>query len=69
MYKDYLTVIIIPLFNIVFGTFCILTGFKIYKPFRKEIAEAHHKKYDTFFKIGGFGMLIWGIVNLISNFN
>lgn len=64
--NDNLTSLIIPAFNIVIGIIGILIGFKIYKPFKKDKAEAYHKKYSLFFTIGGVGMLIWGIINLLK---
>jgi hypothetical protein len=48
-------------FNILLGTVFILLGFKIYKPFRKDNAEAMYKKYVNLFRFGGIALLIWGL--------
>lgn len=68
MDKDLLN-LIIPTFNILAGIIGLLIGFQQYKPFRKEVAENYHKKYGIFFKLGGIGMLLWGIVNLLMMFS
>ena len=52
-------------FNVILGTVFILIGFRIYKPFKKEKAEEMNKKYGTFYKLAGVGLIIWGLVKII----
>lgn len=60
---------IIPVFNIIAGTIGLLIGFGVYKPFKKDKAEMYEKKFGLFFKIGGIGMLLWGIINLLMMYS
>ncbi len=53
-----------PFFNIIMGIIGILIGFEYYKPFKKDLADKYHNKYGTFFKLGGIGMLTWGLIKL-----
>lgn len=55
---------IVPVFNIVFGLIMFLTGSEKIKPFKKE-KEANFKKYNWFFKLGGIGIIIWGLIKLL----
>lgn len=55
---------IIPVFNIIAGIVGALIGFKVYKPFKKDKAEMYDKKFGLFFKIGGIGMFLWGMIKL-----
>jgi hypothetical protein len=55
---------IIPVFNIIFGLIMFLTGIEKIKPFKEE-KEADFKKYKLFFILGGIGMFIWGLINLL----
>jgi hypothetical protein len=52
-------------FNLVLGIIAILIGFKIYKPFIKEREEEVYKKYIYLFRIGGFGLVIWGLIKIV----
>lgn len=57
--------------NIFIGTFMTLIGFKIYNPvkkkFDKEKEEEWYNKFGTFFKIGGLIMVVFGIIQTMSN--
>ncbi len=53
---------IFPIFNTILGLICLLIGFKVYKPFKGERRQALY----NFFIIGGFGLIIWGIINLFG---
>lgn len=51
-------------FNLVLGTIFILIGFKIYKPFKGEEGEVKFQKMKTFYRLGGIGLVIWGLVKI-----
>ena len=53
-------------FNIVIGTMCILIGFKIYRPFKKEKEKEIYDKYLNLYRYGGIGILIWGLIRVFS---
>jgi FtsH-binding integral membrane protein len=55
-----------PVFNVFLGTVFLLTGLKIYRPFKKEKEDAMMKKFKTFYIIGGFGLIVWGLVKLFQ---
>ena len=43
-----------------------LIGFKIYRPFRKEIEADTYKKYGDLFKYGGTATIAWGFILLFK---
>jgi hypothetical protein len=51
-------------FNILLGTIFILIGFKIYKPFKGEEGEKKFQKMKTFYRLGGIGLVIWGLIKI-----
>jgi hypothetical protein len=51
-------------FNLALGTICILIGFKIYKPFKGEEGEKKFHKMKTFYRLGGIGLVIWGLIKI-----
>jgi hypothetical protein len=51
-------------FNLVLGTIFILIGFKIYKPFKGEDGEKKFQKTKTFYRLGGIGLAIWGLIKI-----
>ena len=51
-------------FNLALGTICILIGFKIYKPFKGEEDEKKFQKMKTFYRFGGIGLVIWGLIEI-----
>ena len=56
--------------NVFFGSLMVLIGFKVYNPFtgkNKTEEEKWTKKYGLFFKIGGIGMLAWGVFQIIRH--
>ena len=53
------------LFNLSLGTVFVLIGFKIYKPFKKDKEEEMNRKFGTFFKVAGIGLIIWGILKVL----
>ena len=53
--------------NLVLGVIFILIGSKVYRPFDKEKEENILTKFGLFFKLGGVGLTIWGILNLLLN--
>ncbi|MBS1508048.1 MAG: hypothetical protein JSS79_15515 [Bacteroidetes bacterium] len=55
---------IVGYFNLILGVIFILIGFKIYKPFSKEREEMNKKNIDLY-KIGGIGLVIWGLVKIL----
>jgi hypothetical protein len=55
-----------PVFNVILGTICILIGFKIYRPFKKEKETEIMKKFRAFYILGGFGLIGWGTVKLLG---
>lgn len=60
---DFFSFKIIPIFNVLFGIIMLLTGLEKIKPFRKD-KELEYRKYNFFFKLGGIGLIIWGITKL-----
>lgn len=54
-------------FNLILGTIFIFIGFKIYKPFKGEDGENRFKKMKIFYKIGGIGLVIWGLIKILGN--
>ena len=60
---DFFSFKIIPIFNVLFGIIMLLTGLEKIKPFRKD-KELEYRKYNFFFKLGGIGLIIWGIIKL-----
>lgn len=52
-------------FNLLLGLIFILIGFKIYKPFKKDKEEEIYKKYINIFRIGGIGLIFWGLVTIL----
>ncbi len=52
-------------FNLVLGTVFILIGFKIYKPFKGPDGETKFQKMKTFYRLGGIGLVIWGLMKII----
>lgn len=52
-------------FNLAIGTVSTLIGFKVYKPFRKDKEEEMNKKFGTFYKLGGIGLIIWGLIKVL----
>lgn len=57
--------------NIGIGIMITLIGFKVYNPFKgknePEKEGQWYKKFETFFKIGGIVILIFGIIKTIGN--
>jgi hypothetical protein len=51
-------------FNLVLGTIFLLTSVRILKPFKGEEGEKRFKKWQTFYIIGGAGLIIWGLVKI-----
>lgn len=60
---DFFSFKIIPIFNVLFGIIMLLTGLEKIKPFRKD-KELEYRKYNFLFKLGGIGLIIWGIIKL-----
>tara|TARA_R110002049_G_C9006443_1_gene550288 strand:- start:666 stop:854 length:189 start_codon:yes stop_codon:yes gene_type:complete len=52
------------LFNIVLGSYLTLVGFKVYVPKSVQEKEGFYAKYGMLFKVGGVGMLLWGLFKL-----
>ena len=54
-------------FNIILGIVFILIGFKIYRPFKanKEREKEIYAKYINLYRIGGIGLVIWGLVKIL----
>lgn len=52
-------------FNLLLGTVFTLIGFKIYKPFKKDREEEMNQKFGTFYKVGGIGLIIWGLIKVL----
>lgn len=61
------TELLFPIFNLALGIIFILIGSKVYRPFDKEKEENILRKFGLFFKFGGAGLTIWGILNLLLN--
>lgn len=51
-------------FNLVPRTICILIGFKIYKPFKGEEGEKWFDRTKIFYRLGGGGLIIRGLVKI-----
>jgi hypothetical protein len=51
-------------FNLLLGTIFILIGFKIYKPFKGDEGERKFEKMKNFYRLGGIGLLIWGLIKI-----
>ena len=54
-------ILIFPIFNLVFGLFLMLKGFRIL-PIKDE---ENYNKYKTFFIIGGIVLFLGGFLKLI----
>jgi hypothetical protein len=56
--------------NIAIGTMMSLVGFKAHNPFKgknePEKEEIWVKKFGAFFKVGGIGILIFGIIKILA---
>jgi hypothetical protein len=52
-------------FNIILGLFFALTGFKVIRTLDKDKEEKTLEKYGLFFKLGGIGLVLWGIIKLL----
>jgi hypothetical protein len=52
-------------FNLLLGTLFLLTGLKILKPFKGEEGQKRFQKTQTFYIIGGAGLIIWGLVKIL----
>lgn len=53
--------------NVLLGVLGLLIGFKVYVPqFSSQNAkENFYKRFQLLFKIGGFAMLVWGVIQLM----
>lgn len=52
-------------FNLALGTVLTLIGFKVYKPFKKDKEEEMNRKFGTFYKVAGIGLIIWGLIKVL----
>jgi hypothetical protein len=56
---------LVAYFNLLLGTFFILIGFKIYKPFTGEEGEKKFQKTKNLYRLGGIALVIWGLVKIL----
>ena len=52
-------------FNLALGTLFTLIGFKVYRPFNKDKEAETYKKFGAFYKLGGIGLIIWGLTKIL----
>lgn len=57
--------IAIGILDIVLGFACILTGLKIFWPFRKDFEEKVLKR-KGWFLVAGLILVVWGLLNLFA---
>jgi hypothetical protein len=51
-------------FNLIIGALFLLIGFKIFKPYKGESGEVKFNKLKTFYKVGGFLLIVLGLMKI-----